>query len=85
MGGFITEVSQKPRYSFRLFDRNIELVDEWIALQQFQSLQFINPDEVFAQHGFDVVHFNLIGRCILKHQIVINQVKNPIFIGVLQQ
>jgi len=85
VGGFVTGVSQKTGYCFRLFDRNIELIDEGIALQKLQSLQFINSREVATQHGFDVVHFYFVGRCIVKHQIVINQVKNPIHVGVFEQ
>jgi hypothetical protein len=34
---------------------------------------------VTAEHGLDVVHFAFVGECVLKNQVVINQVKNPIF------
>ena len=84
MGCFVTEVSQKTLYRFRLFDRNIKLIDEGIALQKFQSFQFINPNEFATQPGFDVIHFDFVGGCIFKNQFVINQIKDPIFIGVFQ-
>ena len=32
-----------------------------------------------------MVHFDFIGGCVLKNQIVINQLKNPILIGMFQQ
>jgi hypothetical protein len=54
-------------------------------LQQFQSFQLINPNEVTAQHGLDMVHFDFVGGCVIENQTVINQVKDLIFIGVLQQ
>jgi hypothetical protein len=79
LGRFVTEVSQKPRYRFRFFDRNSKLVDQGIALQQFQPFQFVDANQVTAEHGLDVVHFDFVGGCVLKNQVVINQVKNPIF------
>ncbi len=85
LGRFVTEVSQKPRYRFRFFDRNVELVDQGIALQQFQPFQFVNSNEVSAEHGLDMVHFDFVGGGVLKNQVVINQVKNPIFIDMFQQ
>jgi hypothetical protein len=85
LGRFITEVSQESRYRFRFFDRNGKLVDQGIALQQFQPFQFVNSNEVTAEHGFDVVHFDFVGGGVLKNHVVINQVKNPIFIGMFQQ
>jgi hypothetical protein len=85
LGRFVAEVSQKPGYRFRFFDRNGKLVDQGIALQQFQPFQFVNANEVTAEHGLDVVHFDFVGGCVLKNQVVINQVKNPIFIGMFQQ
>ena len=72
LGCFVTEVSQESGYRFRFFDRNGKLIDQGIALQQFQLFQFINRDKVSAEHGFYVVHLNLIGQCIVKNQIVIN-------------
>ena len=33
LGGLVAEVSQKPRYRFRFFDRNGKLADQGIALQ----------------------------------------------------
>ena len=70
---------QKPGYRFRFFDRNGKLVDQGIALQQFQPFQFVNSNEVTAEHGLDVVHFDFVGGGVLKNQVVINQVINPIF------
>jgi len=32
-----------------------------------------------------VVHFNFVGGGILKNKIVINQVKNPVLVGVFEQ
>ena len=32
-----------------------------------------------------MVHFDFVGGCILKNKIVINQVKNPILVGVFEQ
>jgi hypothetical protein len=32
----------------------------------------------------DVVHFGFVGGCVLKNQVVINQVKNPIFTGMFE-
>ena len=43
LGRFVTEVSQEPGYRFRFFDRNSKLVDQGIALQQFQPFQFVIP------------------------------------------
>ena len=85
LGGLVAEVSQKPRYRFRFFDRNGKLVDQGIALQQFQPFQFVNANEVSAEHGLDVVHFDFVGGWVLKDQFVINQVKNPILVGVFEQ
>jgi hypothetical protein len=62
----LAEVSQKPRYRFRFFDRNGKLVDQGIALQQFQPIQFVNSNEVTAEHGLDMVHFGFFGRFCLK-------------------
>jgi hypothetical protein len=42
LGRFVTEVSQEPGYHFRFFDRNGKLVDQGIALQQFQPFRFVN-------------------------------------------
>jgi hypothetical protein len=84
LGGLVAEVSQKPRYRFRFFDRNGKLVDQGIALQQFQPFQFVNSNEVTAGRGLDVVHFDFVGGCVLKNQVVINQVKNPIFTGMFE-
>ena len=69
---------------FRFFDRNVKLVDQGITLQQFQPFQFVNADQVAAEHGFDVVHFNFVGGCVLQDQIVIDQVKDPIFSGMFK-
>jgi hypothetical protein len=44
----------------------------------------VNSNEVTAEHGFDVVHFDFVGGGVLKNQVVIDQVKNPIFIGMFQ-
>jgi hypothetical protein len=84
LGRFVTEVSQESGYRFRFFDRNGKLIDQGIALQQFQPFQFVNSDEVTAEHGFDMVHFDFVGGCVLKNQVVINQVKNPIFTGMFE-
>jgi len=32
-----------------------------------------------AEHGLDGVHFDFVGGCVLKNQVVISQIKNPIF------
>jgi hypothetical protein len=85
LGRFVAEVSKKPGYRFRFFDRNGKLIDQGIALQQFQPFQFVNSNEVAAKHGLDVVHFDFVSGCVLKNQIVINQVKNSIFTSILQQ
>jgi len=85
LGCFVTEVFQESGYRFRFFDRNGKLVNQGIALQQFQSFQFINRDKNSAEQSFYVVHLNLIGQCIVKNQIVINQIKNPILIGMFKQ
>jgi len=71
-------------YRFRFFDRNGKLVDQGIALQQFQPFQFVNSYEVTAVHGLDVVHFDFVGGCVPKNQVVINQVKNPIVTGMFE-
>jgi hypothetical protein len=84
LGGLVAEVSQEPRYRFRFFDRNGKLVDQRIVLQQFQPFQFVNSNEVTAEHGLDVVHFDFVGGCVLKNQVVINQVKTPIFTGMFE-
>ena len=67
------------------FDRDGKFIDQRIALQQFQSFQLINPNEITTEHGLDVVHFNFVGGGILKNKIVINQVKNPVLVGVFEQ
>jgi hypothetical protein len=79
LGSLVAEVSQESGYRFRFFDRNVKLADQGIALQQFQPFKFVDANQVAAEHGFDVVHFDLVGRFVLKNQIVINEVKNPIF------
>jgi hypothetical protein len=84
LGRFVTEVSQEPRYRFRFLDRNGILVDQGIALQQFQPFQFVNSNEITAKHGLDVVHFDFVGGGVLKNQVVINQVNPPIFIGMFE-
>ena len=84
LGGLVAEVSQEPRYRFRFFDRNGKLVDQGIALQQFQPFQFVDANQVAAAHGLDVVHFDFVGGCVLKNQVVINQIKNPIFTGMFE-
>jgi len=45
---------------------------------------FVNSNKVAAEHGFDVVHFDFVSGCVLKNQVVINQVKNPIYIGMFE-
>ena len=85
VGGFVAEISQKSWYRFRFFDRNGKFIDQGIALQQFQPFQFVYANEVATEHGFDMVHFDFIGGCVLKNQIVINQLKSPILIGMFQQ
>ena len=84
LGRFVTEVSQKSRYRFWFFNRNGKLVDQGIALQQFLPFQFVNSNEVTAEHGLDVVHFDFVGGCVLKNQVVINQVRYPIFTGMFE-
>jgi hypothetical protein len=54
-------------------------------LQQFQPFQFVNSYKIAAEHGFNVVHFDFVGGCVIKNQIVINQVKDSISIGMVQQ
>jgi hypothetical protein len=54
-------------------------------LQQFQPFQFVNSNEITSQHGLDMVHFDFIGGGVLKNQVLINQVKNPIFTGMFEQ
>ena len=66
LGCFLTEVSQEPWCRFRFFDRNGKIVDQGIALQQFQPLQFVNSNEVTAEHGLDMVHFDFIGGAFSK-------------------
>jgi hypothetical protein len=75
---------KKPGYRFRFFDRNGKLIEQGIALQQFQPFQFVNSNEVAAEHGLDVVHFGFVGGCVLKNQVVINRVKNPFFTGMFE-
>ena len=48
-------------------------------MQQFQTFQFVDANQVAAEHGFDVVHLDPVGRSVLKDQFVIDQVKDPIF------
>jgi hypothetical protein len=84
LGSLVAEVSQESGYRFRFFDRNVKLADQGIALQQFQPFQFVDANQVDAEHGFDVVHFDLVGRFVLKNQIIIDQVKNPIFTGMFK-
>ena len=43
---------------------------------------FVNSNEVAAEHSLDMVHFDFIGECAIKNQVVINQVKDHIFIGM---
>lgn len=72
LGCFVTEVSQESGYRFRFFDRNGKLIDQGIALQQFQPFQFVNSNEVTTEHGLDMVHFYFVGGSVLKNQVVIN-------------
>jgi len=85
LGRFVTEGPQKAWYRFRFFDRNGKLVDKGIALQQFQPIQFVNSNEVTAEHGLDMVHFGFLGRFCLKDQIMIYKVKDLIYPGVFKQ
>jgi hypothetical protein len=45
---------------------NGKLIDQGIALQQFQPFQFVNSDEVKPEHGLDMVHFDLVGGCVWR-------------------
>lgn len=72
LGCFVTEVSQESGYRFRFFDRNGKLIDQGIALQQFQPFQFVNSNEVTTDHGLDMIHFYFVGGSVLKNQVVIN-------------
>ena len=85
LGCFVAEVSQESRYRFRFFDRNFELFDQRIALQQFQSFQFVDANEAAAEHSFEVVHLDPVGRLCIKDQIMIDQVEDPISPGVFKQ
>jgi hypothetical protein len=49
LGRFVAKVSQEPGYCFRFFDGNGKLFDQGIALQQFQTFEFVNSDEVTAE------------------------------------
>jgi hypothetical protein len=84
LGGLVAEVSQESGYRFWFFDRNVKLVDQGIALQQFQPFQFVKANKVAAEHGFDVVHFDLVGRFVFENQIIMDQVKNPISTGMFK-
>jgi hypothetical protein len=44
-----------------------------------QPLQFVNSNEITAEQDLDLVHLDFVGGCVLKNQVVINQVNNPIF------
>jgi hypothetical protein len=54
-------------------------------LQQFQPFQFVDANEVAAEHGFDMVHLDPVCRLCLKDQIMIDQVEDPISSGVFKQ
>jgi hypothetical protein len=54
-------------------------------LQQFQPFQFVDANEVTAEHGLDVVHLDPVGRLCLKDHIMIDQVEDPISPGVVKQ
>ena len=84
LGCLLAKILQEPWYRFRFSDRIIKLVDQGITLQQFQPFQFVNADQVAEEHGFDLVHFGLVGRSVLKIQIMIDQVKDPIFSGMFK-
>jgi hypothetical protein len=84
LGSLVAKLSQESGYRFRFFNRNVKLVDQGIALQQFQPFQFVNSNKVAAEHCFDVVHFDFVGRSVLKNQIMIDQVKDPFFSGMFK-
>ena len=42
-------------------------------------LQFVNSNYITGEQVLDLVHFDFVGGCVLKIQVVINQVKNPFF------
>ena len=46
LGSLVAEVSQESGYRFRFFDRNVNLADQGIALQQFQPFQFVDANQV---------------------------------------
>jgi len=48
-------------------------------------LPFSFKQVITADHGFDVVHFDPVGRLFLKDQIVIDQVEDPITPGVFKK
>jgi hypothetical protein len=48
-------------------------------LQQFQPFEFVNSNKATTEHGLDAVHLDSVSGEVLKNQVVINQVKNPIF------
>jgi len=73
------------RIAFPVLRSKCKHADQGIALKQFQPVQFVNSNEVIAKHGLDVAHFDFVGGCVLKNQIIIDQVKNPIHPGVFKQ
>jgi hypothetical protein len=85
LGYLIAKVPQESGYRFGFFDRNVERSDQGIALQQFQAFQFVDANEVVAEHGFDMVHLDPVCRLCLEDQIMIDQVEYLISPGVLKQ
>ena len=60
-------------------------MDQRVALQQLQALQLVDPNEVAAQHGLDVVHLDLVRGFVPKNQFPIDPFEDPIFPGIFEQ
>ena len=54
-------------------------------MEQLQAFQLVDPNEIPAQQGLDVVPLDLVGGPGLKHQLLIDPVEDPILPGVLEQ
>jgi hypothetical protein len=85
LGGLVTEVAQKPGDRFPLFYRNGILMDQRVTLQQLQTFQLVDPNEVATQHGPYVVHLDLVRGFVPKNQFPIDPFKDLIFPGIFEQ
>jgi len=46
---------------------------------------FIHSKKVVAEHRFEMIHFDFVGRFIIKHKVVVNEFENSIGLCIFEQ